>query len=175
MTPVKKVQLYKALSSRTAKPIRDPVPHMHDKVPALRCAPAGMTPVKKCNHTKRCHPGRRQPIRDLIALMRKGVPALRCAPAGMTPVKKVQSYKVLSSRTAVADPGSHCAHARGGPRSPLRFGGDDIVERRILSGSTLVPNLVTKPHSQLFLRHRGGQVRSFAASRCDRFSQKTDT
>ncbi|GBF57445.1 hypothetical protein PbB2_01112 [Candidatus Phycosocius bacilliformis] len=81
-----KAELKKGLSSRTAKPIRDRVPHMRKEVPALRYASVVMTSF--------------------------GVGCI---------------YNWVSSRTAVADPGPCAARARGGPRSALRFGGDDIV------------------------------------------------
>ena len=39
------IKTFFTVSSRTAQPIRDPVPHKHKEVPALRFAPAGMTVV----------------------------------------------------------------------------------------------------------------------------------
>ncbi|GBF59392.1 hypothetical protein PbB2_03089 [Candidatus Phycosocius bacilliformis] len=69
----------------------------------------------------------------------------------------------LSSRTAIADPGPHAVPAHGGPRSPLRFGGDDIVKKVKLyiavSSRTAKPirDLVPQKRKQVpALRYRSG-------------------
>jgi hypothetical protein len=71
-----------------------------------------------------CHPRRRQPIGDLVPQSPWGSPLSAFASAGMT---RLVSRKKVVIPEGVSLSGTLCRKVLGGPRSPLRFGGDDTI------------------------------------------------